>query len=62
MSDCGKLNRSAISPPLLAAIVIVVLFESVRVWIGIWRGRIAATTTEVSFSHTREFLVDATAG
>ncbi|MGI9042644.1 MAG: carbon starvation CstA family protein [Gemmatimonadaceae bacterium] len=44
------------------AAVIVVLIESVRVWIGIWRGRIAATTTEVSFSHTREFLVDATAG
>ena len=44
------------------AAVVVVLFESVRVWIGIGRGRIPAVSTETKFSHTRDFLVDATAG
>ncbi len=42
------------------ACVVVVLVESLRVWIGISRGRIAPTSTEVKFSHTREFLIDAT--
>ena len=44
------------------AAVVVVLFESVRVWIGITRGRIPAVSTETKFSHTRDYLVDATAG
>jgi carbon starvation protein len=42
--------------------VVVVLFESIRVWIGIGRGRIAPVSTEVKFSHTREFLIDAAQG
>ena len=44
------------------AAVVVILFESARVWIGIMRGRIEAKSTEVRFSHTRDFLVDATIG
>jgi carbon starvation protein len=44
------------------AAVVVILFESARVWIGIMRGRIEARSTEVRFSHTRDFLVDATIG
>ena len=42
------------------ACVVVVLIESARVWIGISRGRIAPRSTEVKFSHTREFIIDAT--
>lgn len=44
------------------ASVLVVLVESIRVWIRIMRGRIPATSTEVAFSHIRDFVVDAAAG
>ena len=40
------------------ACVIVVLVESVRVWIGIARGRIVTPSTEVPFTHVREFAAD----
>ncbi|MDO8500846.1 MAG: carbon starvation CstA family protein [Gemmatimonadaceae bacterium] len=42
--------------------VVVILVESARVWIRILTGRVPATSTEVNFSHTRDFAVDATAG
>ena len=42
--------------------VLVVLFESIRAWVRILSGRIPATTTEVKFSHTREYLIDAVNG
>ncbi len=41
---------------------VVILFESVRIWTGIKRGRIQARTTEVTFSHTRDYVIDATGG
>jgi carbon starvation protein len=41
------------------AAVVVILVESVRVWLGIMSGRVKATTTEVQFSHTRDFAIDA---
>ena len=44
------------------AAVIVIIIESARVWIRILSGRVAASSTEVSFSHTRDFVVDAAAG
>jgi carbon starvation protein len=44
------------------AAVIVILVESTRMWIRIASGRAPATTTEVTFRHTREFAVDAIAG
>jgi carbon starvation protein len=40
------------------AAVVVILVESVRVWLGIMSGRVEATTTEVQFSHTRDFAID----
>jgi hypothetical protein len=42
--------------------VVVILFESTRVWIRILSGRMPVTSTEVTFSHTRDFAVDAAAG
>ncbi len=44
------------------AAVVVILVESVRVWVGIMSGRLKASTTEVEFSHRRDFAVDAAAG
>jgi carbon starvation protein len=41
---------------------VVVLIASVWAWIRIVRGRVAVTSTEVQFSHTRDFLVDAAGG
>ena len=41
---------------------VVVLIASVLAWIRILSGRVAVTSTEVQFSHTREFLVDAAGG
>ena len=40
------------------ACVIVVLVESVRTWIAILRGHIAKPSTEVPFTHVRDFAVD----
>jgi carbon starvation protein len=42
--------------------VIVILFESTRVWIRILSGRAPATSTETRFSHTRDYAIDATIG
>jgi carbon starvation protein len=42
--------------------VVVIIAESARVWLRIVSGRVAATSTEVSFSHTRDYAVDAVAG
>ena len=42
--------------------VIVILFESVRVWMRILSGRAPATSTETRFSHTRDYAIDATIG
>jgi len=42
--------------------VVVILVESVRVWIRILTGRVALASTEVKFSPARDFAVDATAG
>ena len=44
------------------AAVIIILIESVRVWVGITSGRVPASTTEVKFSHTRDFAIDAASG
>src|SRR5688572_15949451 len=44
------------------AAALVVLFESVRVWLRISSGRVSLNSTEVRFSPTRDFLVDATGG
>ena len=44
------------------AAVIVILFESTRMWLRILSGRAPATSTEVSFTPTRDFAVDAIAG
>lgn len=44
------------------AAVVVILIESARVWIRILSGRAPAVSTEVSFTHTRDFAVDAIAG
>jgi carbon starvation protein len=44
------------------AAVVVILFESTRMWIRILSGRAPATSTEVNFRHTRDFAVDAIAG
>jgi carbon starvation protein len=44
------------------AAVVVILFESARVWVRILRGKLPVTSTEVSFSHTRDFAVDAAGG
>ena len=44
------------------AAVVVILVESIRVWIGILRGRVAVSSTEVEFSHTRDFAIDAASG
>jgi carbon starvation protein len=43
------------------ASVIVILVESIRAWSGILSGRRIATSTEVRFSHRRDFAVDAVA-
>ncbi|HEX6574042.1 MAG TPA: carbon starvation CstA family protein, partial [Gemmatimonadaceae bacterium] len=43
------------------AAVIVILIESARSWVSILSGRVTATTTEVSFSHRRDFAIDAAA-
>jgi carbon starvation protein len=42
--------------------VVVILFESTRVWIRILSGRAPATSTETRFSHTRDYAIDATIG
>jgi carbon starvation protein len=42
--------------------VIVILFESTRVWIRILSGRAPAISTETRFSHTRDYAIDATIG
>ena len=44
------------------AAVIVILVESTRMWIRIVSGRAPAKSTEVAFSHTSDFAVDAIAG
>jgi carbon starvation protein len=44
------------------AAVVVILFESTRMWIRILSGRVPAHSTEVRFTHTRDFAVDAIAG
>jgi carbon starvation protein len=44
------------------AAVVVILFESTRMWIRILTGRVPANSTEVRFTHTRDFAVDAIAG
>src|SRR5687767_7189636 len=44
------------------AAVVVNLVESMRVWIAILRGRVAVSSTEVEFSHTRDFAIDAASG
>jgi carbon starvation protein len=44
------------------AAVIIILIESVRVWVGIASGRVQASSTEVKFSHTRDFAIDAASG
>jgi carbon starvation protein len=42
------------------AAVVVILIESARSWVSILSGRVTAATTEVSFSHRRDFAIDAT--
>jgi carbon starvation protein len=42
------------------AAVVVILIESARSWVSILSGRVTASTTEVSFSHRRDFAIDAT--
>jgi len=42
--------------------VIVILADSAREWINILSGRKRAVSTEVSFSHARDFAIDATGG
>lgn len=42
--------------------VIVILTDSAREWLSILSGRKRAVSTEVSFSHTRDFAIDATGG
>ena len=42
--------------------VVVILIESVRMWIRIISGRAPATSTEVKFRHAREFAIDSIAG
>jgi carbon starvation protein len=44
------------------AAVVVILVESAHVWLGIMTGRLEAKSTEVDFSHTRDFAVDAAGG
>jgi carbon starvation protein len=43
------------------ASVVVILVESIRAWVGILSGRVKVTSTEVRFSHRRDFAVDAVA-
>jgi carbon starvation protein len=43
------------------AAVVVILVESLRTWAGILSGRVQASSTEVRFSHRRDFVVDAVA-
>ena len=42
------------------AAVVVILIESTRSWVSILSGRVTAVSTEVSFSHRRDFAIDAT--
>jgi len=42
--------------------VIVILADSAREWISVLSGRKRAVSTEVSFSHARDFAIDATGG
>ena len=42
------------------AAVVVILIESARSWVSILSGRVTAASTEVSFSHRRDFAIDAT--
>jgi carbon starvation protein len=44
------------------AAVIVILVESIRVWLRIISGRAAVSSTEVEFRHTQDFVIDAASG
>jgi carbon starvation protein len=52
---------AAVAAFFMAAVVVIIV-ESARVWLGIMTGRLAAKGTEIDFSHTRDFVVDATGG